>query len=128
MRIKLTSLLVADQGAALQFYTDILGFTCKSDIPMGAFRWLTVVSPQAPDEIELVLEPNVNPAAKTYQEALFEQQIPFTAFEVDDVNSEFTRLSNLGVAFLAPPVEMGPVKAAVFNDTCGNLIQIYQNL
>lgn len=128
MRIKLTSLLVADQDAALKFYTEILGFVCKSDMPMGEFRWLTVVSPQAPDEIELVLEPNVNAAAKVYQEALFDQQIPFTAFEVDDIDAEYNRLTAADVAFLAPPMTMGPVCAAVLNDTCGNWIQLYQNV
>jgi len=127
MRIKLTSVIVDDQEKALCFYTDVLGFTKKRDIPAGQFRWLTVVSPEGPDDIELLLEPNDNPAARQYQHALFEQSIPLTAFAVDDVNQEYERLQNLGVAFHSEPTTMGQTAVAVFDDTCGNLIQMYQD-
>jgi len=126
MKIKLNSIMVDDQGKALRFYTEVLGFVKKEDIPMGEARWLTVVSPQAPDEAELVLEPNSNPAAKTYQQALFEQGIPCTAFAVEDIRSEYEQLKESGVVFRSEPTSMGPVTLAVFEDTCGNLIQIYQ--
>jgi len=126
MKIKLSSIMVDDQGKALRFYTEVLGFDKKEDIPVGEARWLTVVSPQAPDEAELVLEPNSNPAAKTYQRALFEQGIPLTAFAVEDIRSEYERLKESGVVFRSEPTSMGPVTVAVFDDTCGNLIQIYQ--
>ena len=126
MKIKLSSIMVDDQGKALRFYTEVLGFDKKEDIPVGEARWLTVVSPQAPDEAELVLEPNSNPAAKTYQRALFEQGIPLTAFAVEDIRSEYEQLKESGVVFRSEPTGMGPVTVAVFNDTCGNLIQIYQ--
>ena len=119
-------MIVDDQEKARRFYTDILGFVVKTDVPVGRFRWLTVVSPEGPDDIELVLEPNDNPAARTYQQALFEQGIPLTAFAVDDIQSEFARLKGMGVAFHTEPTEMGEVTIAVFDDTCGNLIQIYQ--
>jgi catechol 2,3-dioxygenase-like lactoylglutathione lyase family enzyme len=126
MKIKLTSVLVDDQDKALKFYTEVLGFVKKRDIPVGKFRWLTVVSPEGPDDIELVLEPNENPAAKTYQKALLEAGIPFTAFAVDDIQKEFERLQQLGVVFKSEPTKMGEVTLALFEDTCGNLIQIYQ--
>lgn len=126
MRIKLTSLMVDDQEKALQFYTGILGFQKKHEFPMGQFKWLTVVSPEAPGEIELSLEPNVNPAAKAFQCAMFEQKIPLAAFEVTDIAAEFARLQSSGVVFITEPVKMGPVTLAVFSDTCGNLIQLYQ--
>lgn len=126
MKIKLSSIFVDNQDKALQFYTEVLGFVKKTEIPMGEFRWLTVVSPEGPDDIELVLEPNGNPTAQTYQKALFEQNIPFTAFEVEDIEQEYNRLTKLGVVFTMMPTQMGPVTQAVFNDTCGNLIQIYQ--
>ena len=126
MKIKLNSIMVDNQGKALSFYTEVLGFDKKEDIPVGEARWLTVVSPQAPDEAELVLEPNSNPAAKTYQRALFEQGIPLTAFAVEDIRSEYERLKESGVVFRSEPTSMGPVTLAVFDDTCGNLIQIYQ--
>ncbi len=126
MKIKLSSIMVDDQGKALRFYTEVLGFDKKEDIPVGEARWLTVVSPQAPNEAELVLEPNSNPAAKTYQRALFEQGIPLTAFAVEDIRSEYERLKESGVVFRSEPTSMGPVTVAVFDDTCGNLIQIYQ--
>ena len=125
MRIKLYGIFVDDQQKALDFYTNVLGFKKSQDIPVGEFRYITVASPEGGDA-ELSLEPNVNPAAKTYQEALFEQGIPITAFEVDDLASEFRRLSNLGVAFTTEQTNAGDVTFAVFVDTCGNLIQIYQ--
>ena len=128
MRIKLTSIMVDDQDTALRFYTEVFGFTKKQDIPVGEYKWLTVVSPEGPDDLELALEPNANPAGKTFQEALFEQGIPLTAFEVDDLASEFERLKSLGVVFTQEPTEMGLVKIAVCADTCGNLIQLYQPL
>jgi len=128
MRIKLTSVLVDDQDKGLKFYTDVLGFVKKHDIPVGEFRWITVVSPEGPDDLELALEPNANPAAKTYQEALFKQGIPLTAFEVADLDAEFDRLKARGVAFTREPIEAGPVRIAVLSDTCGNLIQLYQPL
>jgi catechol 2,3-dioxygenase-like lactoylglutathione lyase family enzyme len=126
MRIKLSSVLVDDQDKALNFYTEILGFIKKADIPMGEARWLSVVSPQAPDEVELLLEPNSNPAAKTYQRALFDQEIPLTAFAVEDIQSEYERMKKLGVAFRSEPTAVGQATVAVFNDKCGNLIQLYQ--
>lgn len=125
MKIKLTSIFIDDQQKALDFYTSILGFEKSQDIPVGEFRWLSVKSPEGGDT-ELSLEPNVNPAAKAFQEALFEQGIPITAFEVDDLEAEFRRLSALGVAFTTAPTKAGDVSLAVFVDTCGNLIQIYQ--
>jgi predicted enzyme related to lactoylglutathione lyase len=125
MRIKLNSIFVDDQDKALRFYTQVLGFVKSQEIPVGEFRWLTVRSPEA-GGAELSLEPNVNPAAKAYQEAIFKQGVPCTAFEVDDVSSEFERLKTQGVVFTMPPTDMGPVRIAVFADTCGNLIQIYQ--
>jgi catechol 2,3-dioxygenase-like lactoylglutathione lyase family enzyme len=126
MRIRLTSVLVDDQGRALDFYTRVLGFVKKTDLPAGKFRWLTVVSPEAPDEVELLLEPNDNPAARAYQRAVFEQGIPLAAFAVDDVRAEYERLRGLGVVFRSEPTAMGPTTVAVLDDTCGNLIQLYQ--
>ncbi len=126
MKIKLNSIFVADQDKALKFYTEILGFVKKNDIPIGEYKWLTVVSPDEPNGTELVLEPNANPAVKTFQEEIFKQGIPLTAFEVDDVHKEYERLKKLGVTFLMEPTEMGSVTIAKFDDTCGNLIQIYQ--
>lgn len=126
MRINITSVLVDDQDKALKFYTEILGFVKKNDVPVGEFKWLTVVSPEGPDSIELLLEPNENPAAKTFQKALFDQGIPYTSFAVDDIQKEYERMKNLGVDFVMEPSEMGPVTVAMFNDTCGNLIQIGQ--
>ena len=126
MKIKLSSVLVDDQDKALTFYTEVLGFIKKNDIPLGEDRWLTVVSPQAPDEVELLLEPNHNPAAMTYQKALYEQSIPLTAFAVEDIQGEYERMMTLGVVFLSEPTEAGPATVAVFDDTCGNLIQLYQ--
>lgn len=126
MKIKLNSIFVADQDKALKFYTEVLGFVKKNDIPIGEYKWLTVVSPDEPNGTELVLEPNANPAAKTFQEEIFKQGIPLTAFEVDDIHKEYERLKKLGVTFLMEPTEMGSVTIAKFDDTCGNLIQIYQ--
>ena len=126
MRIKLTSLMVDDQDKALKFYTEVLGFKKKHEIPVGEYKWLTFVSPEGPDDIELSLEPNANPAAKAFQKAMFEQKIPLAAFEVSDIAAEFARLKALGVAFTREPTAMGPVIIALFSDTCGNLIQIYQ--
>jgi catechol 2,3-dioxygenase-like lactoylglutathione lyase family enzyme len=118
--------MVDNQDKALKFYTEILGFVKKTEIPLGEDKWLTVVSPQGPDDIELLLEPNSNPAAKTYQEALFNQGIPLTAFAVDDIQKEYDRLTTLGVVFTMLPTIAGSVTIAVFEDTCGNLLQIYQ--
>ena len=126
MRIKLTSIFVDDQDKALKFYTEVLGFKKKVEIPVGEYRWLTVVSPEGPDDLELSLEPNANPAAKVFQKALFDQGIPLTAFEVSDIAAEYKRLQQLGVAFTSEPATRGPVTVAVFSDTCGNLIQLYQ--
>jgi catechol 2,3-dioxygenase-like lactoylglutathione lyase family enzyme len=127
MRIKLTSIMVDDQDKALRFYTDILGFTKKHDIPVVAeFRWITVTSPEGPDDLELALEPNANPAGKAFQEAMFAQGIPVASFEVADMQAEFQRLTDRGVAFTRPPAQAGPVIVAVFADTCGNLIQLHQ--
>ena len=128
MKIKLTSVSIDDYDKALHFYTEILGFVKKQDMPLGGgARWITVVSPQEPDGTELVLEPNAEyPAMKALKEALVKDGIPFTAFEVDDIQKEYDRLRKLGVSFTMEPTNMGPVSAAVFDDTCGNLIQIYQ--
>lgn len=128
MKIELASVFVEDQQRALDFYTNVLGFVKKQDVPVGAFRWLTVVSPDDPEGTELLLEPNDSPAAKTFQEAIFDQGIPLTAFAVDDVELEYERLKALGVKFHTPPTSMGPTKIAVFDDTCGNLIQIFQTV
>ncbi|MEU4603521.1 VOC family protein [Kribbella sp. NPDC023972] len=128
MRIHLTSVLVDDQEKALRFYTDMLGFVTKHDVPLGTDRWLTVVSPEDPDGTELLLEPSGHPAAKPFKDALVADGIPFTSFAVDDVKAEYERLSGLGVRFTQEPVDMGQVATAVFDDTCGNLIQIAQQL
>ncbi|MFD7071437.1 VOC family protein [Streptomyces sp. NPDC059913] len=125
MRIHLTSVFVDDQERALRFYTEILGFTKKHDVPVGGTdRWLTVVSPEDPDGTELLLEPAGHPAARTYRDALVADGIPLAQFAVDDVRAEHERLSALGVRFVQEPTEMGPVTTAVLDDTCGNLIQI----
>ena len=126
MKIVVTSVLVDDQDKALAFYTDVLDFEKKEDVPMGEFRWLTVVSPQDPNGTELLLEPDAHPAAKPFKQAMVEDGIPFTSFGVDDVKADFERLSGRGVRFTQPPTTMGPVTTAVFDDTCGNLIQIAQ--
>ena len=127
MRIKLTSVLVDDQDKALKFYTEILHFVKKIDMPVGEFKWLTVVSPEEPEGTELLLEPNDNPAARTFQEALYNQGIPLTVFFVDDIQKEYERMKKLGVKFAQEPTKMDPIAIAVFDDTCGNLIQLVQN-
>ena len=124
MRIHLTSVFVDDQDEALAFYTEVLGFEKKTEIPMGEARWLTVVSPDDPDGMELLLEPSDHPAVPPFKEALVTDGIPFTSFAVDDVQKEFERLQGLGVRFVQEPAEMGPVTTAVFDDTCGNLLQM----
>jgi catechol 2,3-dioxygenase-like lactoylglutathione lyase family enzyme len=124
MRINLTSVLVDDQTKALHFYTDVLGFVKKTDISMGEHSWLTVVSPDDPDGVELVLEPDSHPAVAPFKEALVADGIPYTSFAVADVQAEYDRLTSLGVTFTQPPTAMGPVTTAVFDDTCGNLIQL----
>ncbi|GAA2497484.1 VOC family protein [Streptomyces gobitricini] len=124
MKIHLSSVFVDDQDKALRFYTDVLGFVKKHDVPMGDDRWLTVVSPEDPHGTELLLEPSGHPAVQPYKMALVEDGIPATSFAVDDVHAEFDRLRELGVRFTQEPLEMGPVTTAVLDDTCGNLIQI----
>jgi catechol 2,3-dioxygenase-like lactoylglutathione lyase family enzyme len=124
LKIKLTSVYVDDQDKALRFYTEVLGFVKKTDVPVGDARWLTVISAEQPDGTELVLEPDGHPAVRPFKEALVDDGIPFTAFTVDDVRAEAERLGRLGVRFTQPPLDMGPVTTAVLDDTCGNLIQI----
>jgi catechol 2,3-dioxygenase-like lactoylglutathione lyase family enzyme len=124
VRINLASIHVDDQAKALAFYTDVLGFVTKNDVPLGEHRWLTVVSPEEPDGVELVLEPSDHPAVAPYKEALVADGIPFTSFAVADVHAEFDRLKGLGVTFTQEPAVMGPVTTAVLDDTCGNLVQI----
>ncbi len=126
MKIVLTSVLVDDQEKALRFYRDVLGFQPKMDVPMGAHRWLTLVSPDDPQGVQLLLEPDSHPAAKPYKAALMADGIPCASFAVEDVSAEHSRLVDAGVTFTQPPVPMGPVTTAVFDDTCGNLIQIAQ--
>jgi len=126
MKIKLTSLLVDDQDKALAFYTEVLGFRKKHEIPMGPYRWLTVVSPEDPDGAELSLEPNANPAGREFQHAMFSQKIPVAAFQVDDLDAETTRLRKQGVVFVTEPFDAGAVRLAILSDTCGNLVQLYQ--
>ncbi|MCZ2827508.1 VOC family protein [Modestobacter sp. VKM Ac-2986] len=124
MRIAMTSVFVDDQEKALRFYTDTLGFVVKNDVAVGEHRWLTVVSAQGPDGVELVLEPDAHPAARAFKQALVADGIPFTAFAVDDVRAEHERLTAAGVVFTQPPLSMGPMTVAVLDDTCGNLIQL----
>jgi catechol 2,3-dioxygenase-like lactoylglutathione lyase family enzyme len=124
MRINLTSVLVDDQSRALEFYTDVLGFVKKEDVPLGEHRWLTVVSPEDADGPELLLEPDEHPAARPFKDALVADGIPFTSFAVDDVQTQYERLTSRGVRFTQEPTQMGPVTTAVLDDTCGNLIQI----
>jgi predicted enzyme related to lactoylglutathione lyase len=126
MKIKLTSIMVDDQDKALRFYTEVFGFVKKLEIPVGEYRWLTVVSPDGPDDLELSLEPNANPAGKAFQDAMFKQGIPIAAFQADNLDQEFKRLKELGVVFTQPPTRNGPVAVAICSDTCGNLIQLYQ--
>ena len=124
MRINLTSVLVDDQAKALRFYTEVLGFMKKTDVPLGQHSWLTVVSPDDPDGVELVLEPDEHPAVKPFKEALVADGIPYTSFAVADVYAEAERLRALGVTFTQEPAQMGPVTTAVLDDTCGNLVQL----
>jgi catechol 2,3-dioxygenase-like lactoylglutathione lyase family enzyme len=124
VRINLASIHVDDQDTALRFYTEVLGFVKKNEVPLGEHRWLTVVSPEDPDGVELVLEPSDHPAVGPYKQALVADGIPFTSFAVADVQKEYERLTALGVTFTQPPADMGPVTTAVFDDTCGNLLQI----
>ncbi|MFD1712955.1 VOC family protein [Amnibacterium flavum] len=124
MKIHLSSIFVDDQDAALAFYTDVLGFQVADDVPMGEFRWITVVSPENPDGAQLVLEPNAHPAVGPFRDALVADGIPFTSFAVDDVEAEYERLVARGVRFTQKPLAMGPVTTAVFDDTSGNLVQI----
>ncbi len=126
MRITLTSVFVGDQDEAPRFYTETLGFVKKHDVPVGVFKWLTVVSPDDPDGTELLLEPNDNPVAQEFQKGLFDQGIPAGSFGVTDVRAEYEKLKSLGVAFTMEPTELANVTIAVFDDTCGNLIQIMQ--
>lgn len=126
MRIYLSSVFVDDQDKALKFYTEVLGFVEKADIPAGEFRWLTVVSPEEPEGTELLLEPSDNPATRTFKRAIYEQGIPLTSFAVEDIQEEYERMRGLGVEFTMMPTEMGAVTVAVFDDTCGNLIQLTQ--
>jgi catechol 2,3-dioxygenase-like lactoylglutathione lyase family enzyme len=128
MKIVVTSVYVDDQDKALRFYTSVLGFVKKTEIPMGAARWLTVVAPADPGGTELLLEPDSHPAVGPFKQALVEDGIPFTSFAVEDVRAEYQRLRSAGVHFTQPPVEMGPVTTAVLDDTCGNLIQIAQKV
>jgi predicted enzyme related to lactoylglutathione lyase len=126
MKIALTSLFVDDQRAALAFYTEVLGFTKRHDIPLGDDFWLTVVSPEAPDGPELLLEPSAHPAVKPYRDALAEDGIPLAQFSVGDIDAEHTRLTGKGVVFTQPPTDIGTAVVAVFDDTCGNLIQLIE--
>ena len=128
MKIKLTSVSIDDYDKALKFYTEVVGFVKKRDIPLGGgARWLTVVSPQEPDGTELVLEPNADyPAMKALKESLVRDGIPYTAFEVDDIQNEYARMKKLGAEFTMEPTNMGSTTVAIFEDPCGNLIQIYQ--
>ena len=124
MRINLTSVFVDDQREALAFYTDVLGFTKKHDVPIGDDAWLTVVSPELPDGPELLLEPSSHPAVKPFRDALVEDGIPLAQFVVDDVGAEHARLTKMGVTFTQPPTDIGDAVIAVLDDTCGNLLQI----
>lgn len=126
MRINITSVMVDDQAKALKFYTEVLGFVTKVDVPMGEFRWLTVTSPEAPDGTQLLLEPMAFPPARVFQKALFDAGIPLTSFAVNDCQAEFERMSQQGVVFRGQPARMGPVIAVSFEDTCGNLIMMAQ--
>ena len=126
MRIILSGVFVSDQDEALRFYTETLGFVKKHDVPAGEHNWLTVVSPDDPDGTELLLEPNENPVAQAYQKGLFDQGIPAQSFGVTDIHAEYEKLKSLGVTFMMEPTDLGTVSIAVFDDTCGNLIQIMQ--
>ncbi|MFM9877220.1 MAG: VOC family protein [Rhodoglobus sp.] len=126
IRVTTTSVFVDDQAKALAFYTDVLGFLPKTDVPAGEFRWLTVVSPATPDGVEVLLEPSEHPAVTPFRDALVADGIPWTSFGVDDLAAEHERLVALGVTFTQPPMDVGPVIIATLDDTCGNLIQLAQ--
>lgn len=126
MKIYISSVYVDDQEKAFRFYTEVLGFVKKIDVPAGEYRWLTVVSPEEPDGTELLLEPSDNPATKAFKRVLYEQGIPLASFAVEDIRGEYERMRELGVDFAVEPTEMGSVTVAVFDDTCGNLIQLVQ--
>ncbi|MDN9011677.1 VOC family protein [Brevibacillus laterosporus] len=126
MKIKLTSIFVNDQERALSFYTEVLGFVKKRDLPAGDYKWITVVSPEGPEDIELLLEPLGHPAAETFQKEMFKAGIPLMTFAVDDIHKEYERLLRLGVVFKMKPVDLEETSIAVFHDTCGNLIQLFQ--
>jgi catechol 2,3-dioxygenase-like lactoylglutathione lyase family enzyme len=126
IKINISSVFVDDQAKALTFYTEVLGFVKKHDLPAGDARWLTVVAPTGSPDVELLLEPNGHPAAKAYQRAIFEDGIPATSFAVDDIQKEYERMTKLGVVFRGKPTAMGPAVIAVFDDTCGNLIMLAQ--
>ncbi|MFP3918901.1 VOC family protein [Lysinibacillus telephonicus] len=126
MKIIITSIFVQDQEKALKFYSETLGFVKKHDVPSGEFRWITLVSPERQEGTELLLEPNQHPAAKEYQKKLYEDGIPVTMFGVEDIQKEYERLLNLGVKFIMEPTKMGENTIAIFDDTCGNFIQIIQ--
>lgn len=128
MKMYIKGICVEDQQKALEFYTKTLGFEVKHNIPMGEHSWIALVSPEEPDGTELGLEPNAHPASKAYQEALMADGIPFTAFSVDDIDAEVAKLEAKGVKFTGPPMKAGEAKFAVFDDTCGNLIQLVQLL
>lgn len=127
MKIYVTTVFVDDQDLALEFYTSKLGFAKKSDIPLGEYRWLTVVSPEEPDGVELLLEPSAHRSVPPFKQALREDKIPFASFEVQDIQQEYERLRSLNVEFVRPPTEAGDVTVAVLDDTCGNLIQLMQH-
>jgi glyoxylase I family protein len=127
LQIKLTSVMVEDQTKALSFYTDVLGFEKRMDFPVGEYRWITVAA-KGRDDLQLALEPNVNPAAKAFQLAMFSQSIPLASLESNDLDADYARLTKAGVAFTTPPTEVGAVKIAIFSDTVGNLIQIHQKI
>ena len=127
LQIKLTSVMVADQAKALAFYTDVLGFVKQMDFPAGEYRWITVAARDR-DDLHLALEPNANPAARAFQEAMFAKGIPLASFESTDLDADYARLMKAGVAFTKPPTNAGAVKIAVFSDTVGNLIQLHQPL
>lgn len=126
MKMYIKSIMVDDQDKAAEFYTKTLGFAIKHDIPMGEFRWLTLVSPEEPEGVELGLEPNQHPAGRTFQAAMKADGIPFTAFSVDDIDADYKRLSEAGVVFTQAPMKAGGATMAIFDDTCGNLIQLLQ--
>ncbi len=126
MKINLTSVMVDDQEKALKFYTEVLGFVKKTDVPVGEYKWLTVVSPEGPEDVELLLEPIGHPAAKAFQKAMFDDGIPLASFAVDDIQREYERMTKLGVVFRMSPTKAGPVTIAILDDTCGNYVQIAQ--